>query len=426
MSWAVFYLIVAGFITAVAATVYIPWARARDQHAVDQVRNAQIVKQRLAELDKEVDQGLISESDKQSAITELKLALVEESGSTNDRATGTAAAPLIIGFIVAMGIGGAVYSQSNYLSEVQQMVSARESIAELSQKLLAVVENGADISPQELQSLSLAIRQRLRETPTDTQAWLNLGRLYMSIGFAEQSLQAFERAFNLAPEDTAMRLNFAQALMLSGEEDNLQRAKRLLQFELKQQPNNDNIMLMLTVISSQLGQLSEAEGYFANIESKMSKDSAMYQSIVAELNALRGSGGETVQQRQSDSASSEAAREGMTGFQLTVTIANQFRDQIPTSGYLFVFARDADSEMRMPAAAVKLSLKNFPTSVTLSQNNAMMPNYSLQQLKRVELVARISMDDNVDVDVGEWQGTTVQTVSEGELIDVQIEINQEL
>ncbi|WP_100642257.1 c-type cytochrome biogenesis protein CcmI [Alteromonas facilis] len=428
MSWTLFYIVIVVFVAAIVVTVSLPWLRKRDQRAVDQLRNAQIVKQRLGEIEKEYHEGLISEDDKQQAITELKLALVDEAG--NDSIDESVAKPsstklaIIVGLLIALSIGGTVYYRANHLHEVQTLVSATQSIGELSDKLIAVANDQADISPQELQLLALAIRQRLRDTPKDDQAWLNLGRLYMSMGFSEQSIESFERAFTLAPEDVNTRLSFAQALMLSGTDEHLRRSERLLAFELTQQPQNDNIRLMLTVVNAQLGKAEEAQAYFDTIKDKMSPSSEMYQSLVARLAELSGNPSIPIVAEEASAQTQDETN--LTGFNVAVSITSELLAKVPENAFLFVFAQDAGSAMRMPAAVVKLPLASLPVNVTLTEQNAMMPNFTLNQIERARLIARISKDENVEAVKGELQGMTEIPTTTGQVVNVEVMINQEI
>jgi cytochrome c-type biogenesis protein CcmI len=420
MSWPLFYFVVVGLVIALILVVSLPWIRVRNQNPIDQLRNAQIVKQRLVELEREADEGLISEADKQQAIDELKIALVEESNSSSENQTSTSHWAILTGLTIALAIAVPVYYQANHIAEVKQLATATESVAELSEKLIAVANGEAEITPEEMQMLTLAIRQRLRQSPEDSQAWLNLGRLYLSIGFSEQSVQSFEKAFQLAPEDPTTRLNFAQSLMLSGTDEHLQRAKRLLAFELEQQPGNDNVLLMLTVVTVQLGELDVAENYFAQIATKLSPQSQMYQTIVARLDELRGrpSNRFNIEQPQTDQVP--------TGFAVTVSIDETLRSQLPEQGFLFVFAQDANSQMRMPAAVVKLPLTELPVTVQLTEQNAMVADYNLLTINQARLVARISEDENVEAANGELQGMTEFAVKPGHIEQVIIILNQEI
>lgn len=419
MTWPLFYVVVAGLVAAMVLTICTPWIKARNQRYSDQLRNAQIVKQRLLELEREVAEGLISESDKEQAVTELKLALVEEAHVQSNEQNSTSSTALIVGLVISLGIAIPVYYHANHITEVQRLVAATNSVAELSEKLIAVMNDNAEITPEELQSLALAIRQRLRDTPNDEQAWLNLGRLYMSIGFSEQSVQSFERAFQLTPESANVRLSFAQALMLSGTDENLRRSRGLLLFELEQQPQNDNLLLMATVVSAQLGNLAEAEELFAKIKDKMSPSSSMYQTIVARLAELRGF-------TAVNESESQVNQTGITGFSITVAVSEELHTKLPASGYLFVFAQDAGSQMQVPAAVVKIPLPELPITVNLTTENAMLPTFTLAQVQQARLVARISLDGDVSAVRGELEGMTEMQVASGLLSSATITIDQEI
>jgi hypothetical protein len=80
----------------------------------------------------------------------------------------------------------------------------------------------------------------------------------------------------------------------------------------------------------------------------------------------------------------------------------------------------------MPAAVVKLPIGEFPLSVRLTADNAMMPQYTLLLLLDVRITARLSLDENVAVAQGEWQGSVESPVKQGQIIPINITINKEL
>ena len=132
MSWSEFYIVVSGLITFVLLIVTFPWLRRKNHAQQDSLSNTQIVKQRLAELDREVQEGLISEHDKRQAVDELKLALVDESAFQSKR-TGTATLPLLVGGIVALmhANGGITWLIQRLTRKVTTKKGAEFSIAGL-------------------------------------------------------------------------------------------------------------------------------------------------------------------------------------------------------------------------------------------------------------------------------------------------------
>ena len=443
MSWSEFYIIVSGLITLVLLIVSFPWLRNKNHAKQDSLSNTQIVKQRLAELDREVQEGLISEHDKRQAVDELKLALVDESAFQSHK-TGNAKLPLAIGAVLAIACGVIVYAQVNQMGRVTQASQAIEALPELSQQLAS--GNANNLTQQDIASLALAIRQRLREEPEDDTGWMYFGRLMLSIGQEVQAIEAIDKAVSLAPSNSANRITLAQALMTTGDVNNLERAQSILLGLLNDNPANDNLALMMAVVSAQLGDLENTQRFYKQVEGKLPADSDMAQRLVARIKELQGNTSEmaalqntaaeitdtpTAQNASSEAknASSEAqsdSSEAQTGFNITVNLSDDASTEAPKDGFLIVFAQDANSDNKMPAAVVKLPIDDFPVSVTLTTENAMMPQFTLATLSDVMVTARLSKDGNVAVSKGEWQGSVSASVTANEISSLSVIIDKEL
>ena len=443
MSWSEFYIIVSGLITLVLLIVAFPWLRNKNHAKQDSLSNTQIVKQRLAELDREVQEGLISEHDKRQAVDELKLALVDESAFQSHK-TGNAKLPLAIGAVLAIACGVIVYAQVNQMGRVTQASQAIEALPELSQQLAS--GNANNLTQQDIASLALAIRQRLREEPEDDTGWMYFGRLMLSIGQEVQAIEAIDKAVSLAPSNSANRITLAQALMTTGDVNNLERAQSILLGLLNDNPANDNLALMMAVVSAQLGDLENTQRFYKQVEGKLPADSDMAQRLVARIKELQGNTSEmaalqntaaeitdtsTAQNASGEAknASSEAqsdSSEAQTGFNITVNLSDDASIEAPKDGFLIVFAQDANSDNKMPAAVVKLPIEDFPVSVTLTTENAMMPQFTLATLSDVVVTARLSKDGNVAVSKGEWQGSVSASVTANEISSLSVIIDKEL
>lgn len=436
MSWSEFYIIVSGLITLVLLIVAFPWLRNKNHAKQDSLSNTQIVKQRLAELDREVQEGLISEHDKRQAVDELKLALVDESAFQSHK-TGNAKLPLAIGAVLAIACGVIVYAQVNQMGRVAQAAQAIEALPELSQQLASGDAN--NLTQQDIASLALAIRQRLREEPEDDTGWMYFGRLMLSIGQEVQAIEAIDKAVSLAPSNSANRITLAQALMTTGDVNNLERAQSILLGLLNDNPANDNLALMMAVVSAQLGDLENTQRFYKQVEGKLPADSDMAQRLVARIKELQGNTSEMVALQNTaaeitdtsiaQNASSEAqsdSSEAQTGFNITVNLSDDAYTKAPKDGFLIVFAQDANSDNKMPAAVVKLPIDDFPVSVTLTTENAMMPQFTLATLSDVVVTARLSKDGNVAVSKGEWQGSVSASVTANETSSLSVIIDKEL
>ena len=429
MSWSEFYIIVSGLITLVLLIVAFPWLRNKNHAKQDSLSNTQIVKQRLAELDREVQEGLISEHDKRQAVDELKLALVDESAFHQNK-TGNAKLPLAIGGLLAVLCGAIVYSQVNQMARVAKAQQSIEALPELSQQLAS--GNANNLTQQDIASLALAIRQRLREDPEDDTGWMYFGRLMLSVGQEVQAIEAIDKAVSLAPSNSANRITLAQALMTTGDVNNLERAQSILLGLLNDNPENDNLALMMAVVSAQLGDLNNTRRFYQQVEGKLPADSDMAQRLVARIKELEGNTTEMVALQRSDAEPTDETdiqgdnKDALTGFTITVNLSDNAEASAPKEGFLIVFAQDANSDNRMPAAVVKLPINDFPVSVTLTTENAMMPQFTLATLSDVVVTARLSEDGNVAVAQGEWQGSVNASVTANQLSSLSIIIDKEL
>ena len=428
MSWSEFYIIVSGLITLVLLIIAFPWLRSKNHAKQDSLSNTQIVKQRLVELEREVQEGLISEHDKRQAVDELKLALVDESAFESHK-TGNAKLPLAIGGVLALVCGIVVYAQVNQMGRVAKAQQAIDALPELSQQLAS--GNANNLTQEDIASLALAIRQRLREEPQDDTGWMYFGRLMLSIGQEVQAIEAIDKAVSLSPSNSANRITLAQALMTTGDVNNLERAQSILLGLLQDTPQNDNLALMMAVVSAQLGDLDNTRRFYQQVEGKLPSDSDMAQRLSARIKELEGNSSEmvllqtagTVQKQPSVNNDGNAIE---TGFDVTVSLSKEADANAPKAGFLIVFAQDANSDNKMPAAVVKLPIEDFPISVSLTTDNAMMPQFTLATLSEVVITARLSKDGNVAVSEGEWQGSTEATVVANELSSLSVIINKEL
>ena len=422
MMWSEFYLVVSGLMTLVLLIVAFPWLRSKNHAKADSLSNTQIVKQRLQELDREEREGLISAGDKAQAVDELKVALVDESAFASQK-TGTAWLPLAVGATIAIATAVSVYAHVNQLAKVKHASDAMAALPELSQQL--ATGNGNNLSQQDMISLALALRQQIRSVPEDDSGWMVYGRLMLSLGQEVQAIEAIERAVNLAPDKKANAISLAQALMTTGDVNNLSRAQGILANLLQENAENDNLALMMAVVSAQLGDLENTAFYYNQVKSKLPQDSELVQSLINRIAELEGQVEEATFSQSGPRTTVESSQ-GMTEFSITISLSEAASVSLPPEGFLVVFAQDADSQNRMPAAVVKRPLSSFPLTVNLTVENAMMPQFTLDSLENVKLTARISEDENVAVAAGEWEGSVQSKVSKGRNTAISITINKEL
>tara|TARA_B100001245_G_C22889489_1_gene428244 strand:- start:1995 stop:3212 length:1218 start_codon:yes stop_codon:yes gene_type:complete len=395
-------------IAVLVLLVVLPWLQQRPEQENLTQANIAVVKERLKELQREVDEGLLSEQDMRQASDEIKISLVEEQ-QEESKGAANASFVLACGALLALLVGGFAYFKASNIDHLQDAQAALDALPKLSAKLAE--GQGENFTPQDFQQLTLAIRKRLQENPEDGQGWMYLGRIWMALSQTEEAYAALEKALHFSPDDENVRMTYARALMMSDDKTQLDNARRLLASLIDGQPQNDNLVLMQAVVAGRLGDKQLLADSLARLEGKLPADSTIAMQLTERLASLNGE---------------QPAKATVTGFNLTVEISEELATNLPDNGFLFVFAQDANSDNRMPAAVLRLPLDNLPLTVTLTSENAMAPNYSLDQLSTARLIARISKDQEAPAQPGDLEGTMEAAVENGKVIDQTIVINKEL
>ena len=377
--------------------------------------NTRLIKQRLAELEDEFNQGLISDKHKEQAQKELKLALLEEqyAQAKHSRKHKT----LYVGVLAAaLVVSGGLYWQVTELPKVQKLASIQERIQPLTDKI--IVGNGEEVTPQDLFDFALAIRSRISDNPDDATGWMLLGRIYSSLEQYEQSFAAFDKALALQPNSVETLSSYAQALMMPNQVSYLKQAVTILQRWLSLEPDNNNAALMLSMTASQLNDLALTKTYFAKIEGLLPEDNpaiVQLRNKIAELERLEASGEADL----------------VTGFSVNITASELILGSLEAENQLnpttlFVFARAADSANKMPVAVKKLPLNKLPLKVSLTQTDAMLASYTLSSVAEVDLVVRLSFDEVVQSKIGEYEGSITVPVVAGQIIEHTIIVDKEI
>ncbi|GAA0370505.1 c-type cytochrome biogenesis protein CcmI [Bowmanella denitrificans] len=382
-----------------------PWLGRRFIRPVDGKQlNVALTRQRLDELHREVNEGLIESQDLHKAEQELKLALAMEQGQDARIVSGSSRWVLLAGLSLALMVSAYSYWHANELDALHDWQAANAQLADLGRRV--VVEADPSVTVEELQRFALALRTKLHADPQAPEGWLLLGRLYASLNRLDSAIEAYEKSLSQAPDRSGTLLSLSQALVMIGSEESLTRAKQLLTKLQLQEPDNQSSLGLLAITATQLGDQPLALKSWTALKSLLPVEDPMQASIQQRIDELSGVQG--------------------TSLKIKVGISEALRAHLPNDGYLIVFARSQDSNMKMPAAVIRQPLTSLPLEIELSDANAMLPNYNLSSLQQAQVVARISQDADVQSAPGELQGEINLALSKGQMLQIEITIDKEL
>jgi cytochrome c-type biogenesis protein CcmI len=402
--------------------IIFPWFRKANDDSVSRLTNKGLIKQRLTELHTEQQQGLLSDSDRLQSENELKLALLDETKTSQTNEANVSIA-ISLGALLSLSVGIGVYLYSNQIQPVDEWLTAQQQTSELGQRMVRGDEN---LNLKDLQTFALGLRTKLVDTPEDATGWMLLGRVSGAINRVDSAIQAFEMSLKFEPNNVGTLSSYAQALLMTGQEQQVLQAKQALLQILDLEPDNTNAMGVLAIAASELGDkllaLENWQRLVAFIPDTDPNFAAVNQRILQLQTELDQDNQQLAQNQPYPTADSLRS----TRVSVTINISDELQAKLPENGFLFVFAQESSGQMKMPAAVVKMPLGEFPVVVELSNNDAMTPNYTLSQLQQAKLVARVSIDGDGTQSAGDFQGELIATLSANEITQETITINREL
>lgn len=402
-----------------ALAIFWPWIVKSKREALDQNHmNVVLVKERVTELKQDLEENILPEEERAQAESELKLALLEEvdeqkdSGSSSNKRSNSAqhgaSRWLLTGFaVISVAVTVASYWKSNEIADIENWLQAQDRLPELGERMMS--QPSESLEGEDYQDFILGLRTRLADKPDDAVGWLLLGRMLASAQNVDYAVESFEKSLAINPEQVGTLVSYGQLLLLVNDPDRVVKARRMLAKAVMLSPNDTSAMALLALAAERSGEPDMALATWQELAIKMPQDNPMQATIQEKIASLSGE---------------------RTELQVALTLDESMASSLSEYSHLFLFARNANSGMKMPAAVIKQELKQnatlFPLTLTLSDSNAMIPTLNLSSLEEAVVIARLSRDDNVQTLDGDIQGEAVIPIQKGKSQSISIQINKEL
>ncbi|WP_153446610.1 c-type cytochrome biogenesis protein CcmI [Vibrio algicola] len=361
--------------------------------------NKAFFKDRLNELESEDSAGIIE--DKDELVTDLKQSLLDDIPNADKNAAAGhqkvkwMAIPMVL-FMVVLTYG--MYMLFGAHDQVSHWEKVQHSLPELTQKLMD--PKGAELTDQQMNDLTLAMRTRLQTRPDDGTGWVLLGRIALSNRDVETAVGALTKADKLLPNNSDIQLSLAQALMFSSEQADVEKSGRILNQLLKQPDVDPRVYSLMAFNAYENGQFAQAIQYWRELQAKIGKDDSRYAMLERSIQTAQREMGATAQQQN---AAQQVQHEGTP---VSVTISLSPEATMPKTGVLIVSIHSADGSP-MPIAAARYPLSKFPVTVVLDDSNSMMKQRKLSSLSDIMVRARIDTDGDVSTRDHDWHGESL-------------------
>ncbi|MCA3102104.1 MAG: c-type cytochrome biogenesis protein CcmI [Rhodocyclaceae bacterium] len=397
-----FWILCALLALLAVAFVALPLLRASriDTGPARAALNAEVYRDHLLELDRELADGVLSVEQHAIARAELdRRALAEAAvpGAAADSVPAVRRGRWLTSGMLALV---PVLAFAGYLS----------------------LGNPAALNPPDQQFLQMvdALAEKMKANPDDAQGWVMLARAYQITGRMPESIAAFEKASALRPDDANLLAGHADALaMVQGSLSG--KPFELIVKALKLDPKNQTALALAATATMENGQFAESIALWrrlaAEVEPGSADRTAVDQAIeqVRQVALAKGvaladapAAGAGNAQAKGPTAAPAATGASISG---EVTLAPELMRQAKPDEAVFIFARAVDGPP-LPLAVVRATVKDLPIRFTLDDSTSMAPTAKLSMHKQVVVSARVSRSGQAMPQPGDLVGT-VQPVAVG-------------
>ncbi len=397
-----FWILCALLVLLAVAFVALPLLRASriDTGPARAALNAEVYRDHLLELDRELADGVLSTE--QHAIARAEL---------DRRALAEAAVPA---GLTPAGSAPTVRRGRWLASGTLALVPVLAITGYLA------LGNPAALNPPDQQFLQMvdALAEKMKSNPDDAQGWVMLARAYQITGRMPESIAAFEKASALRPDDANLLAGHADALaMVQGSLSG--KPFELIVKALKLDPKNQTALALAATAAMENGQFAESIALWrrlaAVVEPGSADRTAVDQAIeqVRQVALAKGVALADAPPVAAAAGSTQAKGPAAAGASISgeVTLAPELMRQAKPDEAVFIFARAVDGPP-LPLAVVRATVKDLPIRFTLDDSTSMAPTAKLSMHKQVVVSARVSRSGQAMPQPGDLVGT-VQPVAVG-------------
>lgn len=297
-----FWVVCAIFI-AIALAFILPTALQRDEksrRAVADERkqaNVAIYRDQLAELESDLQNGIVSQEQYAQDRDEIERRLLEDTAATGatpaprKAATGATPAPSrSTAYALAVGlplVAVAFYLLIGKPKSIDDPVSGGAPFASAS----GPMQGGGERSQEQIEANVAALAKRLKDNPSDAQGWTMLARSYNAMERYGEATGAYAKATELHPKDADLWAEYAFASAMAGGQRLEGKPLELVNQALKVDPENAKALQLAGSAAFQAKDYKKAVDYWQRVLKKVPPDSEVAQTIQQRIDEAKSLAG---------------------------------------------------------------------------------------------------------------------------------------
>lgn len=404
------FILLASILTIIVLGVLLrPLIKSRETESYERpLQNIHFAKERLQELQEQLENGQITAAAYQELKLEVESTLAQDidldQGNCQQTRSGLRSSN---GFIVAV-LCCTIPLAALLLYRITSTPEALDLTAATATPGSATSDSPTGITSANIEPMLQLLQQHLQDEPNDLEGWAILARSYQSLGRHQDSIRANITRLELGEENADIYVALADASAVLAGGSLTGQPNHYLQQALALDPDHPQALWLAGLAAAQLKDGAVARKYWDRLMPMLADDQQR------ELQAI------IQQSKQADTAPllSADANEGAatslknnsTALNLKVSLSPSVSQQVQESDLVFVFAR-AKQGAKVPLAVKQLHVRDLPITLRLDDSDAMLPQFSLSSFDEVVVSARIAKSGNPIAQPGDIQSALIQSNS---------------
>ncbi len=357
------------------------------QHSADATErltqsNAKVYREQLAELERDLAQGLVSQAEFDDARADIEQRLLQDvrddvavpvAQSSPQWVRATWAGLVLLVPAVSLSLYAWVGQPAALDPQVRAQGLGQE-----------------EVSAEKIEKMGRELRARLDKNPDQPEEWVMLSRIERALDRLDAAQQALARALKLSynPDWAIERAE----LLASRDQGRFQGEPwQLIESVLKADPNHLGALLLAGSAAYSESRYRDALSYWERASVWVPAQSTDRPALDAALREARTQLGLPDPQARAMAATAIRGR---------VSLSDEGRQKFKADDTVFIFATPPDA--RMPLAVLRVKVSDLPYDFVLDDSLAMSPQARLSGADQVVVRARISRSGQAQAQPDDW------------------------
>ncbi len=347
-------------------------------------KNKILYEQKLLEINKDIENNILSSEDAETIKIELKNSLAEykiqSDTLTSNIYYSSKNTKKILSLILILVIPGFVFG-------IYNIIGNPDSIEKL-----ALVSNITNSNNNDqlasVDEMINRVERRLLDNPDNTDDWLMLANSYSVLERYPESIRAFENLYRLIGDEPSLLFRYADVLAMANSGIFAGKPAEMIKKALLLDPENTMGLWLAGLVSYEEKKVTEAISYWEKVLPKLENGSEEQNNIKKYLEFAYQNN--NIPRKKYNL---EYTDEKKHSIKLNIKLSRDFHN-IDKNETVFIYAKSIDKKNNVPIIALRKKIADLPLIIELDDSMAMLPSNKLSNYQLVRVIARISKSGN--------------------------------